>query len=325
MSFLTTLPRERYNASAFNEFNAESGDYNPGTAKAMAWACQLAYETADPRKVASIAASWSCDIPEGGIISENSATILPTSSTQLIVFLHGGAVIISFAGTDPLTLTDWITDFDVGSTNEGAANGFAVAAQSVFLRIENLLQNPSIANKPIFVTGHSLGASLAALTAQKIHAIRPGSVKAVYTYGMPRTGNEQFASAYNQTLGSRTYRLVHGDDVVAKVPPSSLLKSRHVGRFLHCVRLGKFDASALAPTTASDQPEFAQGISAQLKRMHLGPLSGIMSLAARLKLAAALISGKGPSGLRTDPGGIVIELLPPPLRDHMPDRYIGGF
>jgi hypothetical protein len=26
--------------------------------------------------------------------------------------------------------------------------------------------------------------------------------------------------------------------------------------------------------------------------------------------------------MRTDPGGLVIELLPPPLRDHMPDRYI---
>jgi hypothetical protein len=26
----------------------------------------------------------------------------------------------------------------------------------------------------------------------------------------------------------------------------------------------------------------------------------------------------------TDPGGIVIELLPPRLRDHMPDRYISA-
>jgi len=29
--------------------------------------------------------------------------------------------------------------------------------------------------------------------------------------------------------------------------------------------------------------------------------------------------------MRTDPGGIQIELLPLRLRDHMPDRYIGAF
>jgi hypothetical protein len=28
--------------------------------------------------------------------------------------------------------------------------------------------------------------------------------------------------------------------------------------------------------------------------------------------------------MRTDPGGILIEMLPPRLRDHMPDRYIGA-
>lgn len=327
MSFLTTLPRERYSLAAFDQFDAASGDFNLGTAKAMAWACQLAYETADPGKIDSIAGSWKCSVPVA-VISENSATVLPTSSTQLIVFVHGNAAVISFAGTDPLTLTDWITDFDIKNTDQGSANGFAVAAQSVSRRIEDLLQNPAIANKAIFVTGHSLGAALAALTAQKIDAAKPGSVRAVYTYGMPRTGNAQFASAYNQALGARTYRMVHGSDVVPTVPPAlpaPLPGPCHVGRFLHCARLGKFDAGTLAPATGSDEPNFVKGISAQLRQMHHGPLSKIMSFAARAKLAAALALGIGPPGLRTDAGGIAIELLPLPLRDHMPDRYIGGF
>jgi hypothetical protein len=33
----------------------------------------------------------------------------------------------------------------------------------------------------------------------------------------------------------------------------------------------------------------------------------------------------GPFARRSDPAGIVIELLPLPVRDHLPDRYIGGF
>jgi hypothetical protein len=31
--------------------------------------------------------------------------------------------------------------------------------------------------------------------------------------------------------------------------------------------------------------------------------------------------GQVPPGTRTDPGGILIELLPSRIRDHMPDRY----
>lgn len=50
----------------------------------------------------------------------------------------------------------------------------------------------------------------------------------------------------------------------------------------------------------------------------------MLSIAARIKLAAALLTGMGPSNMRTDPGGILIEMLPPRLRDHMPDRYIGA-
>jgi len=35
-------------------------------------------------------------------------------------------------------------------------------------------------------------------------------------------GGEDFAKRYNDTLGNITYRLVHGADIVATVPPSRL-------------------------------------------------------------------------------------------------------
>jgi triacylglycerol lipase len=321
MSFLTTLPRELYDPHAFDGFNAGSSQFNPGTGKALAWACQFAYVTSDPAKVASIAAGWNCTVPDRGIISEISATALPLSSTQLIVFMHSGAVIISFAGTDPLSLVDWITDFDVAGTDKGSAVGLSTALQSVLLRIEDLLRSPPLAGKQVFVTGHSLGGALAVLAAQEIDAKQPGRVSAVYTYGMLRAGNAQFKSAYDQALGSRTYRMVHGEDIVPTVPPSSLVGSRHVGRHLSCVRLGKFSLGALQPTTDSDQPQFAAGALAQLRNIALEPLS----LLARAGLAAGLTMRTGPFARRTDVVGIVIELLPLPVRDHLPDRYIGGF
>jgi triacylglycerol lipase len=320
MSFLTKLPRDRYSADAFARFRVDQESFDLGVARAMAWMSQLAYETDEPAKVAEIAAKWGIKIPPGGIISEEVATPLPKASTQVIVCNRDRVMIITFAGTDPLVLADWITDFDLGINNTGTANGFAVAAEVVWPKIRTSLQGAPVGT-PIFVTGHSLGGALAVLTAAKINAVQPGSVRAIYTYGMPRAGDLEFASAYNQALGSSTYRLVHGDDVVPTVAPS-FLGFRHVGRYLHCSRRGKFEDRALAQTTGSDEPQFVKGVSKQLKDLLHGPLSNVMSITARLKVVAALALGVGSSGMRTDPGGLVIELLPPPLRDHMPDRYI---
>ena len=173
------------------------------------------------------------------------------------------------------------------------------------------------------VTGHSLGGALAALIANRIGTELQADLDAVYTFGMPRTGNKAFADLYNQQLGMRTYRLVHGEDIVPTVAPTSF-GFRHLGRVLHCERLGRFDKANLASDTSSDFPPFVSGVAKDLRDHLHGPLSAVLSIAARIKLAAALLTGMGPSNMRTDPGGILIEMLPPRLRDHMPDRYIGA-
>src|SRR5262245_3572600 len=97
----------------------------------MAWMCQLAYETADPGKIRSIASDWSITIPQAGIIVQPVATILPMSDTRLVVGVRDGVAIIAFAGTDPVSIANWITDFDIAHDAQGAANGFASAARSV--------------------------------------------------------------------------------------------------------------------------------------------------------------------------------------------------
>ena len=96
------------------------------------------------------------------------------------------------------------------------------------------------------------------------------------------------------------------------------------GRFLHCERQGRFEKANLAPDTSSDLPPFDDSVAKEL-RAHL---HGTLSAAARIKPAAPLPTGMNTgmniANMRTDPGGILIELLPPWLRDHMPDRYIGA-
>jgi hypothetical protein len=140
---------------------------------------------------------------------------------------------------------------------------------------------------------------------------------------MPRPGSKAFADIYSQQLGTRTYRLVHGEDVVPTVAPTSF-GFRHLGRVLHCERQGRFDQANLTSDTSSDFPPFVSGVAKDLWDHLHEPLSAVLSIAARIKLATALLTGMGFSNMRTDPGGILIEMLPPRLRDHMPDRYIGA-
>ncbi len=324
MSFLTKLPRARYRPDAFDGFVA-GRDFALVGGRTMAWMSQLAYETDEPGKIADVLESWGLRLLGEGIIVEEVGTVLPKASTHCFVASGRGTTVVAFAGTDPIVLANWITDFDAHIGTTQTAQGYQVAAEAVWPRLKNLLSVPEGGRRTVFVTGHSLGGALAALIAHRIDREGVAEVVAVYTFGMPRPASKRFADEqYNPRLGSRTYRLVHGEDLVPTVAPTEL-GFHHLGRHLHCERGGKFDAGKLAADTASDNPLFVAGVSKELSGLLHGPLAGILSPLERLKLALKLAASLAPDGMRTDPGGILIELLPPRLRDHMPDRYIGGF
>lgn len=51
----------------------------------------------------------------------------------------------------------------------------------------------------------------------------------LYTFGQPRTGDTEFAGAFNTAFGSQTFRFVNNNDLVTRIPPRALGFS-HVGR-----------------------------------------------------------------------------------------------
>lgn len=325
MSFFTTLPKELYSLSAFDSFVA-SGDFRLGNAKAMIWMSQLAYEAEDPNqpgKIKDVLASLGLALVDGGMIANDDKMIVPKVKTRGFVAAGRGATIVAFAGTDPVVLANWISDFDAHIGPAQTADGYRIAAAAVADQVKRAISAPALANNKIFVTGHSLGGALAALSAREIVS-SGAAVTAVYTFGMPRAGSPDFATTqYDPSLGSRTYRLVQGEDLVPTVAPSEL-DFHHLGRYLHCDRGGKFDAGALAADTRSDDPPFVAGVAKELREFLNGPLGAARQAFNQLELAALSALGRGPPGTRTDPGGIAVELLPPRLRDHMPDRYIGA-
>ena len=70
----------------------------------------------------------------------------------------------------------------------------------------------------ITITGHSLGAALAILSAYDITAtLKNAPMVTVVSFGAPRVGNEKFRSQLEKS-GTRILRIVNSDDVITKVP-----------------------------------------------------------------------------------------------------------
>jgi Lipase (class 3) len=79
---------------------------------------------------------------------------------------------------------------------------------------------PRDQTKRLLVTGHSLGGALAALVGAcftvMAPAIRP--VSAIYTFGQPRIGLNDFCNSYARLLNSKVVRFVNKQDLVPRVP-----------------------------------------------------------------------------------------------------------
>jgi predicted lipase len=87
--------------------------------------------------------------------------------------------------------------------------------------VANLIKKYS--NYRVIVTGHSLGGALASLAAASL--IYQKTVSAdrltLYTFGMPRTGNKQFALIHD-ILVNDSWRVVHYRDIVSHLPSRNL-------------------------------------------------------------------------------------------------------
>lgn len=133
---------------------------------------------------------------------------------------HPFAILV-FRGTEQ-NIKDYFTDLKIGHTTLAKHKkcihaGFMEALDSVWSEIDQELTR---LNCPIFYTGHSLGAALATLAAER-HA-----PSAVYTFGSPRVGNQAFVDSLGNVP---IYRIVDGADVVTTVPLETQ-GFRHAGK-----------------------------------------------------------------------------------------------
>lgn len=146
------------------------------------------------------------------------------SGAQCLVAHDDDKAIVCFRGTEVEEWEDLLADADiVPETVEHSGQvhrGFLHALDSIWPRIEDVLSGlpEGIPNrKRVWFSGHSLGAAMATLAADRCDAAH-----ALYTYGSPRVGDK----AFRQLVRVNAYRFVNNNDGVTTVP---LVPYRHIG------------------------------------------------------------------------------------------------
>ena len=141
-------------------------------------------------------------------------------STQCYVAASSSGILVTFRGTqcNPQALRDTIadlkSDFDIrfAATGHGGCihNGFKTALDEVWTGLSKKLKELTRQDRPLWVTGHSLGGALAIVTADRL-----STLQGVYTFGAPRVGDSDFVEQLDVPL----YCFVNNNDVVPHVPP----------------------------------------------------------------------------------------------------------
>jgi len=129
--------------------------------------------------------------------------------------------ILAFRGSS--TSMDWVSDFiaqqkpfpfieNAGNTHKGFTDIYMSVRPAIFELLEHI--DP---NKPLFITGHSLGGALATLAAIDIAHNSTYGPPIVYTFGAPRVGDPNFVKLYNYSVPLH-WRIQNKYDIVPHLP-----------------------------------------------------------------------------------------------------------
>src|SRR5262245_22240889 len=217
-------------------FEDAMGD--PRNAAFLATACQLAY--------------YSAEGGEAGFKDELglAAKLISVDNTQAFVGANDGHVVVAFRGSEQpnsiYALKDWLmtnalnllivptgplgADFSAASVGARWHQGFVSAITEiwdpVFAATTKHLKEK---DRPLWVTGHSLGGALA-LLAGWLFLRRTVPVHQIYTFGAPMVGNKDVADALNREYAGKIFRYVNSPDPVPLLPMMSLVAND----FTHC-------------------------------------------------------------------------------------------
>jgi predicted lipase len=202
------------------------------------------------------------------------AKLFSVGNTQAYVATDDDNIVVAFRGTEAPTsiegLKDWLltdannylilpegsigTDFAAAGVGARFHRGFMTALADIWDPVCAAVQAAlKTKERPLWVTGHSLGGALALLAAWRFLR-KTMDVYRVYTFGGPMVGNAAAVGAFDKELEGKVYRFVHGPDIVPKLPTISLVDNAYG----HCVQEIHVGAVEVAAAAESVEGFFAQ-------------------------------------------------------------------
>jgi triacylglycerol lipase len=103
-----------------------------------------------------------------------------------------------------------------GLVEQGFSTVYATVRDAIVAEVNTLAGSSSLTT--LYVTGHSLGASLATLAAPDLARATRFTAPVLYNFASPRTGDPVFASLVDALPTS--WRVVNTNDEVPKLPPA---------------------------------------------------------------------------------------------------------
>lgn len=181
------------------------------------------------------------------IINMNIVETFDSNGTQAMLVENDRFYVLAFRGTEATSIADIKADLNgvtmqcesMGRIHTGFNDAFAEVHIDIYKCIEALDDD-----KPLFITGHSLGGALATVAAKKLKFKKHG-IAACYTYGSPRVGDEEWMGGIKTPI----YRIVNSADPVTMLPPGAdtinafswVIKFiPYIGRSLRKILLAKF-------------------------------------------------------------------------------------
>jgi len=180
-------------------------------------------------------------------------------------------------------------DFRLVESGQGGAvhAGFKASLDLIWADVREELLEQARARRPIWITGHSLGAALATLAADRL-----GGARALYTFGSPCVGDLAFAEDFHVSA----YRFVHHRDIVPRVPPFGWYEGdlKRRGDYVHVGALKYIDGDGRLRDSMHGLPLLGLGQDTT---------SSLLSRGARVRL------------------GRLLDLAREPFDDHAPLYY----
>jgi triacylglycerol lipase len=196
------------------------------------------------------------------------AKLISVDNTQVYVAQGEKSIVVAFRGSqspDSIDgLKDWLltnandllilpegrigTDFVAAGVGARFHRGFLEALADIwdplFAAVDAAMKAKE---RPLWVTGHSLGGALALLAAWRLQrSFIP--VQKVYTFGSPMIGNAAAAEAFKSEFTDKIFRYVDEEDLVPLLPAFSLVANPYG----HCLSEVALGAAIQAAAETSD-------------------------------------------------------------------------